>query len=278
MKLTRSRLLLLLTFAALLVIFPALVYGQAPPPPPHQFVGKAYVDGSVVAAGVLVEAIIDGATVRQVRTAAGGSYSLQLGQPSGRVYTGKQVSFKVDGNAVSQNVTWTSGEAQILDLRASSTTTTPSTRAPIRVNTPVVRNTAVPAQARGPQGPVGPIGPEGPQGPQGSQGLQGDPGPQGDAGFPGPKGDQGLVGPPGERGPQGESGSRGEPGPQGYIGQTGQQGISGPSGSQGVQGPEGDTGTPGSSGAFLIAMIGLIVALLALLVAIGRWIWELQTG
>ena len=275
MKLTRSRLLLLLTFAALLVIFPALVYGQAPPPPPHQFVGKAYVDGSVVAAGVLVEAIIDGATVRQVRTAAGGSYSLQLGQPSGRVYTGKQVSFKVDGNAVSQNVTWTSGEAQILDLRASSTTTTPSTRAPIRVNTPVVRNTAVPAQARGPQGPVGPIGPEGPQG---SQGLQGDPGPQGDAGFPGPKGDQGLVGPPGERGPQGESGSRGEPGPQGYIGQTGQQGISGPSGSQGVQGPEGDTGTPGSSGAFLIAMIGLIVALLALLVAIGRWIWELQTG
>jgi hypothetical protein len=274
MKLTRIQILVLMAVSALVVILPVTVLGQAPPPPPHQFVGKAYVDGTAVAAGVLVKAIIDNATVKQVRTAAGGSYSLQLEQPAGRVYSGKEVSFQVDGHAVQQKVNWQSGEAQILDLRASSTTTV-STRVPTRVTMTVTRRTPVPTAARG---PVGPQGPEGPQGPQGAQGSQGDTGPQGGPGVQGPKGDQGPVGPPGERGLQGDSGPRGEPGPQGYIGQSGQQGIAGPSGLQGVQGPEGDTGAAGSSGSFLIAMVALVVALLALLVAIGRWIWELQTG
>ena len=281
MELTRTRLLVFFASVALILAIPSFALAQDGPP--HGIVGNVRINGQPAPSGTAVSAIINSQTVARASVGAGGSYRLTI--LAGENYGTNPISFQVNGRAADANDasgrtwtgTWSSGGLDLVNLVSPSTasSTTPSTRAPTRVNTPVVRNTPVPAQARGPQGPVGPIGPEGPQGPQG---LQGDPGPQGDAGFPGPKGDQGLVGPPGERGPQGESGSRGEPGPQGYIGQTGQQGISGPSGTQGVQGPEGDTGTPGSSGAFLIAMIGLIVALLALLVAIGRWIWELQTG
>ena len=277
MKLTRALYLVLLTLVLLIVSIPSVALGQDGPP--HGIVGNVRINGQPAAPGTAVSAIINNQTLARSSVAAGGSYRLQI--PAGENYGTNPISFQVNGRAADAKSasgrawigTWSGGGLDLVNLVSPSTSTTAApTTAPTRVTTTVTRRTPVPTAARG---PVGPQGPEGPQGPQGSQGGTG---PQGGPGAQGPKGDQGPVGPPGERGLQGDLGPRGEPGPQGYIGQSGQQGIAGPSGSQGVQGPEGDTGAAGSSGSFLIAMVALVVALLALLVAIGRWIWELQTG
>jgi hypothetical protein len=277
MKLTRALYLVLLTLVLLIVSIPSVALGQDGPP--HGIVGNVRINGQLAAPGTAVSAIINNQTLARSSVAAGGSYRLQI--PAGENYGTNPISFQVNGRAAdAKNAsgrawtgTWSGGGLDLVNLVSPSTSTRAApTTAPTRVTTTVTRRTPVPTAARGPVGPQGPAGPQGPQGSQGGTGPQGGPGVQG------PKGDQGPVGPPGERGLQGDSGPRGEPGPQGYIGQSGQQGIAGPSGLQGVQGPEGDTGAAGSSGSFLIAMVALVVALLALLVAIGRWIWELQTG
>ena len=277
MKLTRALYLVLLTLVLLIVSIPSVALGQDGPP--HGIVGNVRINGQLAAPGTAVSAIINNQALARTSVAAGGSYRLQI--PAGENYGTNPISFQVNGRAADAKDasgrawtgTWSGGGLDLVNLVSPSTSTRAApTTAPTRVTTTVTRRTPVPTAARGPVGPQGPAGPQGAQGAQGGIGLQGGPGVQG------PKGDQGPVGPPGERGLQGDLGPRGGTGPQGYIGQSGQQGIAGPSGSQGVQGPEGDTGAAGSSGSFLIAMVALVVALLALLVAIGRWIWELQTG
>ena len=277
MKLTRALYLVLLTLVLLIVSIPSVALGQDGPP--HGIVGNVRINGQLAAPGTAVSAIINNQALARTSVAAGGSYRLQI--PAGENYGTNPISFQVNGRAVDAKDasgrawtgTWSGGGLDLVNLVSPSTSTRAApTTAPTRVTTTVTRRTPVPTAARGP------VGPQGPAGPQGAQGAQGGTGPQGGPGVQGPKGDQGPVGPPGERGLQGDLGPRGGTGPQGYIGQSGQQGIAGPSGSQGVQGPEGDTGAAGSSGSFLIAMVALVVALLALLVAIGRWIWELQTG
>ena len=277
MKLTRALYLVLLTLVLLIVSIPSVALGQDGPP--HGIVGNVRINGQLAAPGTAVSAIINNQALARTSVAAGGSYRLQI--PAGENYGTNPISFQVNGRAADAKDasgrawtgTWSGGGLDLVNLVSPSTSTRAApTTAPTRVTTTVTRRTPVPTAARGP------VGPQGPAGPQGAQGAQGGIGPQGGPGVQGPKGDQGPVGPPGERGLQGDLGPRGGTGPQGYIGQSGQQGIAGPSGSQGVQGPEGDTGAAGSSGSFLIAMVALVVALLALLVAIGRWIWELQTG
>lgn len=271
MKITRTGILLLIAVAALVVSLPSIVLAQSSPP--HEVFGRASINGQAVAAGVVVTAHIDNSQVEQVRTTAGGIYRIQLNPPPGQVYAGKQVTFRIGGQTATQTIRWTSGEAQLLNLNASSNTPTPRPTART-----TARNTPTPRVIQGPKGDTGATGPrgqEGAAGPQGDSGPAGPAGPQGSHGSQGPKGDLGPVGPSGETGQTGSEGPRGDSGPQGYIGQTGPQGVAGPAGPAGVQGP---TGPIGSSGSFLIAIIALVVALMALLVAIGRWIWELQTG
>ena len=264
MKLTRTKFLLLIAIAALLVSIPAIVSAQGVPP--NRFYGRATIDGLSVQAGTKVEAFVNGRSAGSTTANNVSRFVLTVGQPAG----GTSLTFEVGGNAASQTATWTQGRNTPLDLTASSTTTTTTTTP----STPRPRpaNTVPPTIIRGEPGPIGPRGPIGPEGPPGPEGF---PGPQGPQGIPGPQGFPGDAGAPGDTGPAGPPGPRGEAGPQGPSGSQGSQGVAGPTGSQGVQGPTGPAGSPGN---FLIAIIALVVALLALLVAIGRWIWELQTG
>ena len=275
MKLTRTKVLLIIAITALLISIPAIVSAQTIP---HTFLGTARVDGQLVSSTTSIEALIDGNKVADGRVTTLGTYFLQINPSTGTSFSGKTITFRIGGLVANETATWVSeGDNRGFNLNASTTaaTNTPTPRPTTRV---VTRNTSTPDGRQGPAGPTGPAGPRGPTGLDGSAGPPGEPGPQGATGLQGPKGDPGDRGPQGpasETGPPGPEGPRGESGPLGYIGQTGPQGVAGPSGSVGVQGP---TGPVGSSGSFLIAGIALVVALLALLVAIGRWIWELQTG
>ena len=281
MKPTRTKVLTFIAIAVLVVSIPAIASAQAPP---HAFVGNVRVNGQPGPVGTRVAAFINNASAGQVTVTQAGIYNLNISQPTGRNYSGQSVSFQVNGQSAdavdpagSWGGTWRGGGTlDRVNLTIPSTATnTPTPRPTARV---VTRGTSTPVGRQGPAGSTGPAGPrgsaglEGPAGPQGEPGQQGATGPQGPKGDPG---DRGPQGPAGETGLPGPEGPRGESGPLGYIGQTGPQGVAGPSGSVGVQGP---TGPVGSSGSFLIAGIALVVALLALLVAIGRWIWELQTG
>ena len=279
MKLSRTKLLVLFAVVALMATVPAIVLAQSSSPP-HQFFGVVRIDRPLAPAGTTVKAMIGTQTAAEATVTSGGNYSLQI--PSGGGFGSQSITFQVNGRsatATSSAGAWaksfSSGGLDVVNLTA---TTTANTNTPAPRNTPTTRNTNTPVGRQGPAGPTGPAGPRGPTGLDGSAGPPGEPGPQGATGLQGPKGDPGDRGPQGpasETGLPGPEGPRGESGPLGYIGQTGPQGVAGPSGSVGVQGP---TGPVGSSGSFLIAGIALVVALLALLVAIGRWIWELQTG
>ena len=275
MKPTRTKVLTFIAIAVLVVSIPAIASAQAPP---HAFVGNVRVNGQPGPVGTRVAAFINNASAGQVTVTQAGIYNLNISQPTGRNYSGQSVSFQVNGQSAdavdpagSWGGTWIGGGTlDRVNLTIPSTATnTPTPRPTARV---VTRGTSTPVGRQGPAGSTGPAGPRGSAGPQGEPGQQGATGPQGPKGDPG---DRGPQGPAGETGLPGPEGPRGESGPLGYIGQTGPQGVAGPSGSVGVQGP---TGPVGSSGSFLIAGIALVVALLALLVAIGRWIWELQTG
>ena len=113
-------------------------------------------------------------------------------------------------------------------------------------NNPVGREgIAGPDGAQGISGPAGPQGPQGPQGPnsgQGAIGPRGNQGPPGPIGPPGPQGlPGGTQGPPGDQGPIGIDGTADGPaGPQGV------QGLTGPQGPQGIPGPVGPTGIAGT--------------------------------
>ena len=275
MKLTRTKALFFTAIVALLVSIPAVVSAQDIP---HFFAGNAYIDNTLAPRNTAVEAYINGNRVGEVaRTNAAGFYVLPIPpSTSGASYSGQTITFKVRGLDAVETATWSAaGSDTAFDLNASATASRPTntprpTARPASTARPVTPPTPRPVfTGPGPTGRPGAPGPPGPTGLPGATGLRGVAGIQGAAG---PPGEPGL---PGETGKPGESGRSGDRGPQGYVGQPGPQGVAGPTGATGVQGP---SGPPGSSGNFLIAIIALVVALLALLVAIGRWIWELQSG
>ena len=269
MKLTRTQALLVLAITAILVSIPSIVSAQDFP---HIILGTAYIDGTLAPQNTSVQAFIDGDEVGEPFTIESAGVYFLLIPPSttGPSHSGKTITFQVRGLVASQTATWTSGgETRSFALNVTTARAT---------NTPTPTRTRTPTPTATPRRTVASAGPTIIQGPRGATGLRGEQGPQGvegPSGEQGPQGVRGLEGPPGDQGPQGVEGPRGEQGPQGYLGQTGPQGVAGPVGSTGTQGP---AGPPGSSGNFLIAIIALVISLLALLVAIGRWIWELQTG
>ena len=269
MKLTRTSFLVLIAVAALLVSIPAIVLAQGTDRP-NRFSGNAYVDGQKAATGTLIEAVSGGKVVGTARVqmrSAEINYILDVSRPS----EGTDLTFRVAGSPAQETATWRDGEVIYpFNLNASSTAAPPTQAAPTAA--PTSRPTAV---VRVQQGPRGEQGPPGEQGPRGEQGPQGPPGEQGPRGIPGADGAPGSDGAPGV---QGERGADGAPGPRGETGIQGPQGLQGAAGPAGSQGPQGFQGPEGSSGNFLIAIIALVVAFLALLVVVGRWIWELQAA
>ena len=264
MRLTKTKVILLTAILVLIVVAPVALHAQEIP---HTFFGTAYVDGSAVSPGTTITAVVGD---KRVSTTVNDNRQFFLLVPpeiDGVSSVGKTVTFRIGNLAATQSVSWASGGRNETNFRLTASASPTSTPRPTATRRPAAtpRPTATPVPRvitgpRGPQGPQGPAGEQGPEGPQGPQGLRGPAGADGDAGA---------------TGADGEDGSAGERGPQGYIGQTGPQGVAGPSG---LSGPQGPAGPAGSSGNFLIAIIALVVALLALLVAIGRWIWELQVG
>ncbi len=260
MTITRTRFILLIAVTALLLSIPAIVSAQSARP--SKYGGNAFIDGEKAPEGTLVEAL-SGETVvgsTKVKEASDQTnYILIVEKPSGPL----ELTFKVDGKVAEETPTsidgeetstWMDGKIRSgVDLHANSVVATPTPPA-----TPTPQSTTAPV--RGPVGPAGPAGEMGAAGPQGPQGIRGAEGAQG------PTGERGADG---RTGPQGETGVQGIQGPQGVAGPSG---PSGPAGSQGVAGPA------GSSGSFLIAIIALVVAFLALLIAVGFWIWGLQSS
>ena len=108
---------------------------------------------------------------------------------------------------------------------------------------------------QGPKGDPGERGPEGPEGPEGDKGDTGLQGPAGPQGSVGPRGDAGLRGP---QGPPGDDGDKGDPG---------ERGPQGPLGPQGVAGEVGPAGPQGDDAADTLAIIGLVLAAIAIAVA-----------
>ena len=273
MMLTQTKVILLLAILVSVVAAPAALRAQELP---HTFFGTALVDGTVASQGTVVTAMIGDKTVSIPVNVNGQFFIVVPPEIDGVASVGKTVTFRIGNLTATQSVPWASAGRTETNFRltaSASPTNTPRPTATRRVaSTPRPTAAAAPTIIRGPQGPPGATGVPGAAGLPGATGIPGIPGIQGPQGFPG---EQGAPGFPGEQGLPGPEGPRGEQGPQGYIGQTGAQGVAGPSG---LSGPPGPTGPPGSSGNFMIAILALVVALLALLVAIGRWIWELQTG
>ena len=277
MPLTRSKVLVAIVAVAILVSIPAIVSAQGTPP--HGIVGVVVINGQPAPVGTTVALRFNNGTIDTDTISAGGIYRVEV--PSGGPYPRGSISFLVNGQRADASFpngsewtwsgTWREGHLEIVDLSSPATRSEPT-------NTPRPTSTRRPSSTARSTTAVGPTiirGPQGPPGATGQPGATGIPGPRGIPGGTGIPGEQGPIGFPGEQGQPGPEGPRGEQGPQGYIGQTGSQGVAGPTG---LSGPQGPAGPPGSSGNFLIAILALVVALLALLVAIGRWIWELQTG
>ena len=264
MSKTRTVFLVLVAVAALLASVPAIVSAQVPPP--NRFHGSVTVDGRPASVGTTVAAWANGRQVATVVTTTLGRYPIL--EVSG-LSPNTPVSFRVNGVEANETANWQQGTVTPLNLTASSTAV-PATEA-----APTEEPTRAPTVVRGATGPRGLPGEPGQDGEQGPQGEPGPAGPQGLRGIPGADGAPGVDGAPGAAGPQGEPGPRG---PQGEAGPQGLQGAPGAAGPAGPQGNQGPAGPAGSSGNFLIAIIALAVAFLALLVTIARWIWDMQAG
>ena len=270
MKLTQTKIILLMAFLVLLVVAPAAVRAQELP---HTFFGTAHVNGRLAPQGTTVTAVVGDKRV-SINVNANGQFFLVIPpEIDGVSSAGKTVTFRIGNLTAAESVPWASAGRTESNFRLTASSSPTNTPRPTNTRRPA--NTPRPTVGAGPTIIRGPQGPPGATGVPGATGIPGVPGATGLPGGTGIPGDRGPIGFTGDQGPPGPEGPRGEQGPQGYIGQTGPQGVAGPSGLTGQQGP---TGPPGSSGNFLIAIIALVVALLALLVAIGRWIWELQTG
>ena len=265
MNKTRTVFLVLVAVAALLASLPAIVSAQGLPDPPNRFFGTVTIDGSPAPVGARVEALVGDNVVADTTVNNQRRYLLEVDEQPRNT----EISFRVNGFNADQTSTWEIGSNTQLNLTASSTAAQPTEAAP----TPEPPRTQT--VVRGPTGPRGLQGEPGQDGEQGPQGEPGPAGPQGLRGIPGADGAPGIDGAPGAAGPQGEPGPRG---PQGEAGPQGLQGAPGSAGPAGPQGNQGPAGPAGSSGNFLIAIIALAVAFLALLVTIARWIWDMQAG
>jgi hypothetical protein len=186
---------------AILLLLPSVASAQRVIP--HAFLGSATINGSPVADGTVVAALVDGRQVA-ANAVSGGSYPVLLVEPDGDSFAGKIVTFTIGGFPAAETAFWIQGEVTELNLSAvpSPGGVTPTT-VPILIPTPT---------------PVILAGEPGEPGQRGSQGLQGVQGPSGPPGVGGPPGSAGASGPAGVAGP---TGSQGLTGPEGDSGNNG---------------------------------------------------------
>jgi len=197
----RPRFLFAVAIIAILLLLPSVASAQRVIP--HAFLGSATINGSPVADGTVVAALIDGRQVA-AKSVSGGSYPVLLVEPDGDSFAGKIVTFTIGGFPAAETAFWIQGEVTELNLSAvpSPGGVTP-TPVPILIPTPT---------------PVILAGEPGEPGQRGSQGLQGVQGPSGPPGVGGPPGSAGAAGPAGVAGP---TGSQGLTGPEGDSGNNG---------------------------------------------------------
>lgn len=197
----RPRFLFAVAIIAILLLLPSVASAQRVIP--HAFLGSATINGSPVADGTVVAALVDGRQVA-ANAVSGGSYPVLLVEPDGDSLAGKIVTFTIGGFPAAETAFWIQGEVTQLNLSAvpSPGGVTP-TPVPILIPTPT---------------PVILAGEPGEPGQRGSQGLQGVQGPSGPPGVGGPPGSAGAAGPAGVAGP---TGSQGLTGPEGDSGNNG---------------------------------------------------------
>jgi predicted lipoprotein with Yx(FWY)xxD motif len=86
--------------------------------PPHVFLGTAWLDGETVPDGTIVTAWVDGAETASA-TASRGGFILVVDQGD-LSFSGKIISFQINGNKADQTATWTQGGGDELTLSAAS--------------------------------------------------------------------------------------------------------------------------------------------------------------
>ena len=243
----RKNILAPLAVIVLVFALPAMVMAQAQPPRPPVFGGKATLDGATPANGTAVTAWIEGAQVAST-TVTDGNYAFVIPQPPGASYQGKQITFMVAAGTASQTGTWEADGGSELNLTAVSGPP-PPTATPVPTPAPIV----------------------GLPGPKGDKGDPGSAGPAGAAGLPGPAGPAGAAGPAGPAGGPSPKGDTGAPGPAGPKGETGAKGATGPAGPAGATGPAGSDVAENDAGSDLLGIVGLIIAIVALIGAGGAF-------
>lgn len=202
---TKVRLLALMAVAALLLIFPAVAFGQQIPP--HLSAVTANVDGAPAANGTVVTAWIDGNEVGSGEVSDGVAILVISGDAS---FTGKTISFKIGDFDAAETDTWEQGGHVNPEITISASSVMEATAVP---PTAVMVATAAPVKGdKGDKGDTGAAGATGPAGAAGSAGSAGPAGPAGSAGS------DGSAGPAGPAGPAGSAGSAGEGGGGGAIG------------------------------------------------------------
>jgi hypothetical protein len=160
-----SRILALLAIVAMLAALPMTALAQQEPP--HVVMGMAMVNGATPATGTEITAHAGEMEVGSAMVKAGGSYRIDVKNPSGSM-----VTFMVGGVKASQSLdSWMSGErTRGFELSATAAQSVG------RIGPPG------PPGAAGAAGAAGPAGPGGPAGPSGSSGARGAQGPAGPAG------------------------------------------------------------------------------------------------
>jgi len=188
---TKTRFLTLVMALALLLAIPTAVFAQKEMP--HVFVGTATLNGVAAADGAAVTAWVDGDLVASTH-ATSGEYIVYLEQGDSS-FEGKTVSFKISGVIADETAAWIKGEASILNLVATSG-----------------------SSSGGSSGDAGATGAAGAKGAKGDTGATGPAGSVGAAGASGSDGSDGSAGAAGAAGATGSAGSAGSAGADGADG------------------------------------------------------------
>ncbi|MCH7713648.1 MAG: hypothetical protein IIC99_08505 [Chloroflexi bacterium] len=196
---TKVRMLALMAVAALLLVFPAVAFGQQIPP--HLSAVTANVDGAPASNGTVVTAWIDGNQVASGEVTDGVAILIISGDAS---FTGKTISFKIGNFDAAETDTWEQGGHVNPEITISASSVMEPTAVPATA-VPVVVATAEKGD-KGDKGDTGSAGATGPAGPAGAAGDKGDAGPAGSAGSAGTAGAVGDAGPAGAAGTAGEGG------------------------------------------------------------------------
>ena len=91
----------------------------SPQVPPHAFSGLVTIDGRLASSGVKIAAFIEGRIAASAFTFSDGRYMLKV-QQGEQNFTGKTVTFTVDGEMASQSALWKQGGVDLLDLSVYS--------------------------------------------------------------------------------------------------------------------------------------------------------------